>query len=134
MIPGNGSSRRHPGEPRIGVVGACALGSHHIRLLRALPGVRFAGFFEARADRAKTVASELRVDAATSLDELLGPARERRRPRMLKAIAIRKNALNRLHREQISLLRSSRSGGGEKDFEALLVTVNAIAAGLKTTG
>jgi phosphoenolpyruvate carboxylase len=67
------------------------------------------------------------------LDELLGPDRERRRPRMLKAIAIRKNALNRLHREQISLLRSWRAGD-ESAFEALLVTVNAIAAGLKTTG
>ena len=68
------------------------------------------------------------------LDELLGPDREHRRPRMLKAIAIRKNALNRLHREQISLLRSWRASGGEQAFDALLVTVNAIAAGLKTTG
>jgi phosphoenolpyruvate carboxylase len=68
------------------------------------------------------------------LDELLGPDRERRRPRMLKAIAIRKNALERLHREQISLLRSWRTGGDERTLEALLVTVNAIAGGLKATG
>ncbi len=72
MTPGNGSSPRHPSAPRIGVVGAGALGYHHIRLLRDLPRVRFAGFFEARPDRAKAVASELRVEAAASLEELLG--------------------------------------------------------------
>ncbi len=72
MTPGNGSARRHPSVPRIGVVGAGALGYHHIRLLRDLPGVQFAGFFETRPDRAKAVSSELRVAAAALLEDLLG--------------------------------------------------------------
>jgi phosphoenolpyruvate carboxylase len=68
------------------------------------------------------------------VEALLGPDRERRRPRMLKAIAIRRAALTRLHREQISLLRSWRANRDERTLEALLATVNAIAGGLKTTG
>jgi phosphoenolpyruvate carboxylase len=73
------------------------------------------------------------------LNELLGGDRERHRPRMLKAIAIRHRALACLHREQIRLLnewRQSRAVGesGEGILQSLLVTVNAIAGGLKTTG
>jgi phosphoenolpyruvate carboxylase len=68
------------------------------------------------------------------VEALLGPDRERRRPRMLKAIAIRRAALTRLHREQISLLRAWRANRDERTLEALLATVNAIAGGLKTTG
>ena len=57
--------------PRIGVVGAGALGFHHVRLLRDLPGVRFAGFFEQSAARRAQVAEELGVPAFDSLDALL---------------------------------------------------------------
>jgi phosphoenolpyruvate carboxylase len=96
----------------------------------------YATLVEDRAIRERILAMILEEYELTRrmLDGLLGPDRQRRRPRMLKAIAIRKSALNRLHREQISLLRSWRVSGGEQAFEALLVTVNAIAAGLKTTG
>jgi predicted dehydrogenase len=52
-------------------VGAGALGYHHIRLLRDLPGVTFAGFYEARPERAQAVAAELGVAATSSYDELL---------------------------------------------------------------
>jgi phosphoenolpyruvate carboxylase len=76
-----------------------------------------------------------------ALDELFGGARERRRPRLLQAIAIRRHALDRLHHEQIGLLRAWRAavkdeggGGSEHLLSSLLVTVNAIAGGLKTTG
>lgn len=62
---------RADGAPRVGVVGAGALGYHHIRLLRDLPGIRFAGFYEVRADRAAVVAAELSVPAFASLAELL---------------------------------------------------------------
>lgn len=55
----------------MGVVGAGALGYHHIRILRDLPGVRFAGFHEERADRAAAVAAELGVEARPSLAALL---------------------------------------------------------------
>jgi phosphoenolpyruvate carboxylase len=75
------------------------------------------------------------------LDELFGDNRRQRRPRLLKAIEIRRHALIRLHREQIALLRvwrealrEERTKDAERTFTALLVTVNAIAGGLKTTG
>ncbi len=75
------------------------------------------------------------------LDELFGDGRQQRRPRLLKAIEIRRHALIRLHREQIALLRAwrealreERTGDAERLLTALLVTVNAIAGGLKTTG
>jgi phosphoenolpyruvate carboxylase len=75
------------------------------------------------------------------LDELFGDHRQQRRPRLLKAIAIRRHALIRLHREQIALLRAwrealreERGADAERILTALLVTVNAIAGGLKTTG
>jgi phosphoenolpyruvate carboxylase len=75
------------------------------------------------------------------LDALFGDARQQRRPRLLKAIAIRRHALIRLHREQIALLRDwrealreERTRDAERILTALLVTVNAIAGGLKTTG
>jgi phosphoenolpyruvate carboxylase len=75
------------------------------------------------------------------LDGLFGDNRQQRRPRLLKAIEIRRHALIRLHREQIALLRAwrealreERSGDAERILTSLLVTVNAIAGGLKTTG
>jgi phosphoenolpyruvate carboxylase len=75
------------------------------------------------------------------LDELLEGDRARRRPRLIKAVEIRREGLLRLHREQIALLRGWREAlRGERGEEAdrilprLLLTVNAIAGGLKTTG
>ncbi len=53
------------------MVGAGALGYHHVRLLRDLPGARFAGFFEQDAARRDRVARELGVAAHATLDELL---------------------------------------------------------------
>lgn len=57
--------------PRVGVVGAGALGYHHVRLLRDVPRAHFAGFYDADAARRARVASELGVEAHASLDELL---------------------------------------------------------------
>ena len=75
------------------------------------------------------------------LCELFEGRTEDRRPRLAMAIAIRRNALLRLHREQIALLREWRAAlredrqeDAERILPALLVTVNAIAGGLKTTG
>lgn len=56
---------------RIGVIGAGALGYHHVRILRDVPGLRLVGFFESRVDRAQAVADELGVPAFTELDALL---------------------------------------------------------------
>ncbi|MDB4907974.1 MAG: oxidoreductase domain protein [Gemmatimonadetes bacterium] len=54
----------------MGVVGAGGLGYHHVRILRDLPGVEFAGFFESRADRAAQVSGELGVKAFESAEAL----------------------------------------------------------------
>ena len=58
-------------EVRVGVIGAGALGYHHVRILRDVPGARLIGFFESRADRASAVASELGVRAYDRLEDLL---------------------------------------------------------------
>jgi phosphoenolpyruvate carboxylase len=76
-----------------------------------------------------------------TLRHLFGGRTAERRPRLVKAIALRREALLRLHREQIALLGEWRAALGdgraaeaERILPALLVTVNAIAGGLKTTG
>jgi len=58
-------------EVRIGVIGAGALGYHHVRILRDVPDARLVGFFEARPDRASAVAQELAVRAYDRLESLL---------------------------------------------------------------
>jgi predicted dehydrogenase len=57
--------------PRVGVVGAGSLGFHHIRILRDLPGVRFAGFFESNPERAVEVSTELGVTGHPTLENLI---------------------------------------------------------------
>ncbi|MFN2565929.1 MAG: Gfo/Idh/MocA family protein [Gemmatimonadaceae bacterium] len=56
---------------RIGVVGAGALGYHHVRILRDVPGARLVGFYERSPERAAIVSAELGVPAAASLSDLL---------------------------------------------------------------
>ena len=56
---------------RVGVVGAGALGYHHVRLLRDVDGATMVGFHDARAERAQQVASELGVPAFDSVEALL---------------------------------------------------------------
>ena len=56
---------------RTGVIGAGGLGQHHVRILRDLQGPDFTGFYEARADRAQQVASDLGVRAFPTLEALL---------------------------------------------------------------
>jgi predicted dehydrogenase len=58
-------------DVRIGVIGAGALGYHHVRILRDLPGAQLVGFYEEKRDRAKAVAGELGVPAYERLDDLL---------------------------------------------------------------
>ncbi len=60
--------------PRVGVVGAGSLGFHHIRILRDLPGIRFAGFVESRPDRTAEVVEQLGVTAHPTLADLLDVA------------------------------------------------------------
>jgi predicted dehydrogenase len=58
-------------DPRVGVVGAGSLGFHHIRILRELPGIRFAGFFESRPERRAEVEKELGVPGQSDLAQLI---------------------------------------------------------------
>ena len=54
-------------------MGAGALGYHHVRILRDLPGARFIGFHDVRPERADLVSKELGVrafgDVAALVDE-----------------------------------------------------------------
>ena len=53
------------------MIGAGGLGYHHVRILRDMQGPAFAGFFDARTERAAQVARELGVTAHPSLEALL---------------------------------------------------------------
>lgn len=59
-----------------------------------------------------------------------------RRPRFWKTLQAREAPLQVLHREQIRLLKKVRSAKSvdDKTWETLLLVVNAIASGLRTTG
>ncbi len=48
---------------RIGVIGAGALGFHHTRILRDVPGAELVGFHDSNPERAEKVSSELGVKA-----------------------------------------------------------------------
>jgi phosphoenolpyruvate carboxylase len=72
--------------------------------------------------------------------EVFGGSLEARRPRMLKTLGLRANALRVLHEQQIRLLaqyRAAKSAGSDdtqKLLPKVLLSVNAIASGLRTTG
>lgn len=75
------------------------------------------------------------------IEQLLGRPAAERRPRLIKTIDNRNHALRSLHHYQIDLLadwRARRDKENEETAEPLLLdilaTVNAIAAGLRTTG
>jgi phosphoenolpyruvate carboxylase len=69
-----------------------------------------------------------------------GPMDERR-PRMARTLAIREEPLRVLHHQQITLLRQWRAhlaadhnAAADALLPKLLLTINAIASGLRTTG
>ncbi len=73
--------------------------------------------------------------------ELLGHVRESRRPRLEYSLRRRNEGLKPLHAYQIRLLREWRAAGKAGDkaaadamLPALLVSINSIASGLRTTG
>lgn len=74
----------------------------------------------------------------TMLDDIFQGRVEKRRPRMLKTLQMRADALRVLHRRQISLLREWRNAPSAEAASALLprllLSINAIASGLRTTG
>lgn len=79
--------------------------------------------------------------ASQLIDEAFGAPRERRRPRMMKTIELRRDGLRFLHHRQIDLLREWRglrdAGNAEaaaRIVPSLLLSINAIASGQRTTG
>lgn len=74
------------------------------------------------------------------MTEIFGGRLEDRRPRMIKTLQLRAGALRTLHRQQIAVLkkwRTARAAGSPEAAELLpkvLLSVNAIASGLRTTG
>jgi phosphoenolpyruvate carboxylase len=61
---------------------------------------------------------------------------QERRPRFWQTLQAREDALRLLHSQQIQLLREFRAEGGDQPerVERMLLVVNAIASGLRTTG
>lgn len=53
------------------MIGAGALGYHHVRILRDLQGARFIGFHDIRPDRAEQVSGELGVRSFADLESLV---------------------------------------------------------------
>jgi phosphoenolpyruvate carboxylase len=95
---------------------------------------------EIRARLLATVVRE-RERALAFVERLAGGASAARRPRMMKTLQLRAGALAVLHREQIALLRrwraataSGDAAAGEALLPRLLLSINAIASGLRTTG
>jgi len=73
------------------------------------------------------------------LAELFGKTFREHRPRMARSLSLRTEALHHLHRRQVDLMRLWRGIPGsdpkaEEVLLQLLVVVNAIASGLRTTG
>jgi phosphoenolpyruvate carboxylase len=76
-----------------------------------------------------------------ALEQLRGKSLQNSRPRMLKTLKLRSEALRVLHQQQVGLLREWRDrilSGNGTDADALLpellLSINAIASGLRTTG
>jgi phosphoenolpyruvate carboxylase len=91
---------------------------------------RFLGIILAEYDRTQAV-----------LTDLFDGSFDVRRPRMAFTLAIREQPLTMLHQQQLSLLRVWREKVAAGDSEAaegiipdILVSINAVASGLRTTG
>ncbi len=74
------------------------------------------------------------------LHQIFGGALKERRPRMGKTLELRAKALSLLHDEQIMILKTWRQAREENSSQAVkllpsvLLSINAIASGLRTTG
>jgi phosphoenolpyruvate carboxylase len=86
------------------------------------------------------IATEYRA-TEDMIEVILKGTRAERRPRMIKTLGLREVGLDRLHGHQIALLkqwRAAKAEGNDKRQQELLpnvlLSVNAIAAGLRTTG
>jgi phosphoenolpyruvate carboxylase len=103
----------------------------------------YGGMVTDRGLRERFLGLILREHALTRrmLDELSDKQLTQGRPRLRKVISLREEAIDLLHEQQVALIRDWRrqvAEGEKKDADALvpqlLLSVNAIAAGLQTTG
>ncbi len=89
----------------------------------------------------KIILDEYRLTRTLLEDVFGGGSLEARRPRMIKTLKLREVPLRGLHQQQIRLLqqwRGLRAADKQKEASALLpdllLSINAIASGLRTTG
>jgi phosphoenolpyruvate carboxylase len=95
----------------------------------------------ATRDRIFAIIEDERRKTREMIDSLRGGEMSGRRPRFMKTLEIRAEALRVLHHQQIALLKRWRSyllNGEQEKADAmlpdLLLSINAIASGLRTTG
>ncbi len=76
-----------------------------------------------------------------AMEAIFGGSLAERRPRMIKTLEVRARALHTLHDQQLELLKSWRAAHKTGDtvradelLPELLLSINAIASGLRTTG
>lgn len=107
-------------------------------LMQAYAGMVEDGALRERLMKQITTEWEL---TRTMLEEIRGSSLAKRRPRMLKTLELRAAALRVLHKDQIALLtkwRGTLASGNNAAADAmlpdLLLSINAIASGLRTTG
>ncbi len=110
-------------------------------LMSANPAIMqdYAGLVEDTAVRERFMAAILDESQCTRdmLADLFAGTFQQRRPRLAFTMEIRENALEQLHRNQIALLREWRTLEGEAAearLPELLISINALASGLRTTG
>ena len=88
----------------------------------------------ARSEILQTILDE-RALTISAMKDLLGDEIAARRPRFYATLMAREAPLQCLHRHQISLLKEYRSQPKDENLiEELLIVINAIASGLRTTG
>lgn len=103
----------------------------------------YAGLVEDAAVRERFLSTILTEYEATKsiLDEIFQGSFEKRRPRLAYTLNIREVPLKVLHQQQVALLKEWRGLVAAEKHEAadamvtdLLISINAIASGLRTTG
>jgi phosphoenolpyruvate carboxylase len=87
-------------------------------------------------ERAMSAIEAEHARTRAALERVYGGALEERRDRVASLLALRSDALRAMHAQQRLLLTAWRATGRENEAlrRSLLGTVNAIAAGLRTTG
>ena len=91
-------------------------------------------------DRIFSMISEEFQRTQEQLRKVFGGSLEQRRPRMGKTLQLRARALALLHEQQIATIKEWRTARTENPTKAdallprVLLSINAIASGLRTTG